>query len=139
MEQLLTPPSSPRPQVLGCVSILSATLYAEYSYHQKPQILYERNYSLVFSKEQKRNAANRSGRESSRLECESKKDIIVKSEFHPTILLFLTLYLTVGLGVCLLVLLYVTASLLCGLENYLGYLHISTKITLVTSRVVPTL
>jgi hypothetical protein len=94
---------------------------------------------LVFSKEQKRNAANRSGRESSRLECESKKDLIMKREFHPTILLFLSLYLTVGLGVRLLILLYVTASLLFGLENYLGYLHVSAKITLVTSRVVPTL
>jgi hypothetical protein len=121
------------------VSILSATLYAEYSYHQKSQILYERDYSLVFSKEQKRNTANRSGRESSRLERESKKDLIVKREFHPTILLFLILYLAVGLGVRLLVPLYVTASLLFGLENYLGYLHVSAKITLVTSRVVPTL
>jgi hypothetical protein len=139
MEQPPTPPSSPHPQVLGRVSILSATLYAEYSYHQKSQILYERDYSLVFSKEQKRNAANRSGRESSRLEHKSKKDLIVKREFHPTILLFLTLYLAVGLGVHLLVLLYVTASLLFGLENYLGYLHVSAKITLVTSRVVPTL
>jgi hypothetical protein len=121
------------------MSILSATLYAEYSYHQKSQILYERDYSLVFSKEQKRNAANRSGRESSRLERESKKDLIVKREFHPTILLFLILYLAVGLGVRLLVPLYVTASPLFSLENYLGYLHVSATITLVTSRVVPTL
>jgi hypothetical protein len=139
MEQPPTPPLSPRPQGLGHVSILSAMLYAEYSYHQKSQILDERDYSLVFSKEQKRNAANRSGRESSRLERESKKDLIVKREFHPTILLFLTLYLTIGLGVHLLVPLYVTASLLFSLENYLGYLHISAKITLVTSQVVPTL
>jgi hypothetical protein len=94
---------------------------------------------LVFSKEQKRNAANRSGRESSRLERESKKDLIVKREFHPTILLFLTLYLAVGLVVRLLVPLYTTVSLLFSLENYLGYLHISAKITLVTSQVVPTL
>jgi hypothetical protein len=94
---------------------------------------------LVFSKEQKRNTANRSGRESSRLERESKKDLIVKREFHPTILLILILYLAIGLGVHLLVPLYVTASLLFGLENYLGYLHVSAKITLVTSRVVPTL
>jgi hypothetical protein len=63
----------------------------------------------------------------------------VKREFHPTILLFLILYLAVGLGVRLLVPLYVTASLLFGLENYLSYLHVSAKITLVTSRVVPTL
>jgi hypothetical protein len=82
---------------------------------------------LVFSKEQKRNATNRSGRESSRLERESKKDLIVKREFHPTILLFLILHLAVGLGVRLLVPLYVTASLLFGLENYLGYLHASAK------------
>jgi hypothetical protein len=91
----------------------------------------------VFSKEQKRNTTNRSGRESSRLERESKNDLIVKREFHPTILLFLTLYLVTGLGVHLLVLLNITASLLFGLENYLGYLHISAKITLVTSRVAP--
>jgi hypothetical protein len=139
MEQPPTPPSSPCPQVLERISILSATLYAEYLYHQKSQILYERDYSLVFSKEQKRNTANRSGRESSRLECESKKDLIVKREFHPTILLVLILYLAVGLGVRLLIPLYVTASLLFGLENYFGYLHVSAKITLVTSRVVPTL
>jgi hypothetical protein len=63
----------------------------------------------------------------------------VKREFHPTILLFLTLYLVVGLGVRLLVPLYVTASLLFCLENYLGYLHVSAKITLITSQVVPTL
>jgi hypothetical protein len=63
----------------------------------------------------------------------------VKREFHPTILLFLILYLAVGLGVRLLVPLYINASLLFSLENYLGYLHVSAKITLVTSRVVPTL
>jgi hypothetical protein len=108
-------------------------LYAEYSCHQKSQILYERDYSLVFNKEQKRNTTNRSGRESSRLEHELKKDLIVKREFHPTILLFLTLYLAVGLGVRLLVPLYITASLLFSRENYLGYLHVSTKITLITS------
>jgi hypothetical protein len=63
----------------------------------------------------------------------------VKREFHPTILLFLILHLAVGLGVRLLVPLYVTASLLFGLENYLGYLHASAKISFVTSRIVPTL
>jgi hypothetical protein len=139
MEQPPTPPLFPRPQVLGHISILSAMLYAEYSYHQKSQILSERDYSLVFSKEQKRNAVIISGRESLRLEHESKKDLIMKREFHPTILLFLTLYFAVGLGVHLLIPLYVTTSLLFSLENYLGYLHVSAKITLVTSRVVPTL
>jgi hypothetical protein len=94
---------------------------------------------LVFSKEQKRNTTNRSGREFLRLECESKKDLIVKREFHPITLLFLTLYLAIGLGVHLLIPLYVTISLLFGLENYLGYLHVSAKITLINSRVVPTL
>jgi hypothetical protein len=139
MEQLPTPPSSPRPQVLGRVSILSVTLYAEYSYHQKSRILLERDYSLVLSREQKRNVLQRSGRESSRLERELKKDLIVKREFHPAILLFLTLYLTTGLGVPLLVLSYATVLLLFNLENFLGYLHASAKITLVTSRIVPTL
>jgi hypothetical protein len=121
------------------VSILSITLYAEYSYHQKSLILLERDYSLVLSREQKRNVSQQSGRESSRLERESKKDLIVKREFHPTILLFLILCLAVGLGVPLLVLFYVTASLLFGLESYLGYLHASAKISFVTSRIVPTL
>jgi hypothetical protein len=121
------------------VSILSITLYAEYSYHQKSLILLERDYSLVLSREQKRNISQQSGRESSRLERESKRDLIVKREFHPAILLFLTLCLAVGLGVPLLVLSYVTASLLFGLESYLGYLHASTKISFDTSRIVPTL
>jgi hypothetical protein len=121
------------------VSILSITLYAEYSYHQKSLILLERDYSLVLSREQKRNVSQQSGRESSRLERESKRDLIVKREFHPTILLFLILCLAVGSGVPLLVLFYVTASLLFGLESYLGYLHASAKISFVTSRIVPTL
>jgi hypothetical protein len=114
-------------------------LYAEYSYHQKSLILLERDYSLVLSREQKRNVSQQSGRESSRLERGSKRDLIVKREFHPAILLFLTLCLAVGLGVPLLVLFYVTASLLFGLENCLGYLHASAKISFVTSRIVPTL
>jgi hypothetical protein len=63
----------------------------------------------------------------------------VKREFHPAILLFLTLCLAAGLGVPLLVLSYATVSLLFDLENFLGYLHASAKITLVTSRIVPTL
>jgi hypothetical protein len=121
------------------VSILSITLYAEYSYHQKSLILLERDYSLVLSREQKRNISQQSGRESSRLERESKRDLIVKREFHPTILLFLILCLAVGLGVPLLVLFYITASLLFGLESYLGYLHASAKISFVTSHIVPTL
>jgi hypothetical protein len=63
----------------------------------------------------------------------------VKREFHPAILLFLTLCLAVGLGVPLLVLSYATVSLLCDLENFLGYLHVSAKTSLVTRRIVPTL
>jgi hypothetical protein len=114
-------------------------LYAEYSYHQKSRILLERDYSLVLSREQKRNTLQRYGRESSRLERELKKDLIVKREFHPAILLFLTLCLAAGLGVPLLVLSYATISLLFNLENFLGNLHASAKITLVTSRIVPTL
>jgi hypothetical protein len=121
------------------MSILSITLYAEYSYHQKSLILLERDYSLVLSREQKRNVSQQSGRESSRLERELKKDLIVKREFHPAIPLFLTLCLAVGLGVPLLVPFYAIVSLLCDLENFLGYLHASAKISFVTSRIVPTL
>ena len=139
MESLLTPPSSPPPQVLRRISILSVMLYAKYSYHQKSRILLEKDYSLAFSREQKRNAKNRSGRESSSLEQELKKDLIMKREFHPTILLFLALCLTIGSEVLPLVLSYVIASLLLGLENLLGYLHVSMKITLATSHVVPTI
>jgi hypothetical protein len=93
----------------------------------------------VLSREQKRNNSQNSGKESTRLERESKKDLIVKREFHPAILLFLTLCLATGLGVPLLVLSYATVLLLFDLENFLGYLHASAKITLVTSRIVPTL
>jgi hypothetical protein len=93
----------------------------------------------VLSREQKRNTSQRSGRESLRLERKLKKDLILKRELHPTILLFLTLCLTAGLGVPLLILSYATVSLLFNLENFLGYLHASTKITLVTSQIVPTL
>jgi hypothetical protein len=113
--------------------------YAEYSYQQKSQILLERDYNLVLSREQKRNNSQNSGRESTRLERESKKDLIVKREFHPAILLSLILYLVAGSGLHLLVPSYVIASLLFDLENFLGYLHVSAKITLVTSQVVPTL
>ena len=94
--------SSPPPQVLRHISILAVTLYAEYSYHQKSQILLEKDYSLAFSREQRRNAENRSGRESSRLEQESKKDLIMKREFRPAIFLFLILYLIAGSEVLLL-------------------------------------
>ena len=38
-----------------------------------------------------------------------------------------------------LVLSYVIASLLLGLENLLGYLHVSVKITFTTSHIVPTI
>ena len=57
---------------------------------------------MAFSREQRRNAENRSGRESSRLEQELKKDLIVKREFRPTIFLFLILYLIAGSEVLLL-------------------------------------
>ena len=83
---------------------------------------------MAFSREQRRNTENRSGRESLRLEQELKKDLIVKREFHPTILLFLTLYLTVGSEMLPLILSYVIESLLLDLENLLGYLHVSVKI-----------
>jgi hypothetical protein len=114
-------------------------LYAEYSFHQKSQILLERDYSLVLSREQKRNSLQRSGRESTRLELELKKDSIVKRDFHPATLFFLILYHVVGLEARLLVPFYVTVSLLFGLKKYLGYLHVSAKTSLVTSRIVPTL
>jgi hypothetical protein len=114
-------------------------LYAEYSFRQKSQILLERDYSLVLSREQKRNSLERSGRESTRLERESKKDSIVKRDFHPATLFFLILYHTVGLEARLLVPFYITVSLLFGLEKHLGYLHVSAKTSLVTSHIVPTL
>ena len=114
-------------------------LYAEYSYHQKSWILLEKDYSLAFSREQRRNTENRSGRESLRLEQELKKDLIVKRKFRPAIFLFIILYLTVGSEVLPLILSYVIASLLLGLENLLGYLHVSAKITFATSSIVPTI
>jgi hypothetical protein len=86
-----------------------------------------------------RNNSQNSGRESMRLEHQSKKDLNVKREFHPTILLFLILCLIAGSGVHLLVPSYLITSLLFNLENFLGYLHASAKITLITSRVIPTL
>ena len=49
------------------------------------------------------------------------------------ILTFLTLYYVVGLEATLLPLLYVTTSLLFGLDNHLGYLHATVKFTLATS------
>jgi hypothetical protein len=103
-------------------------LYAEYSFRQKSLILLERDYSLVLSREQKRNTLQCSGRESTRLECESKKDSTVKRDFHPATLLFLILYHTIGLEARHLVPFYVTVSLLFGLEKHLGYLHIVKKI-----------
>ena len=68
-------------QVLRLILILLITLYAEFTFHQKCQILLEKDYNLAFSREQKRNAENRSGRESSRLEQELKRDLIVKQDF----------------------------------------------------------
>ena len=94
---------------------------------------------FAFSMPQRRNTENRSGRESSRLEQELKKDLIVKREFCPAILLFLTLYLAVGSEVLPLTLSYVIASLLLSLESLLGYLHITAKFTLTTSYVVSSL
>jgi hypothetical protein len=137
--ELPTPPSSPPPQVLGRVSILSIMLYAEYTYHQRSQTLFERDYSWAFSREQRNNAANRSGRGSLRSEQELKKDSIMKRELHPAIPLFLTLSLAVGSEVLPLALFYVTISLPFGLENLLGYLHITVRITLATSCLIPTL
>jgi hypothetical protein len=109
------------------------------TYHQRPQILFESEYSWAFSREQRNNAARRSGRGSLRSEQDSKRDSIVKRELHPAIPLFLILYLAVGSEALPLALSYVIVSLLFGLENLLGYLHITTRITLATSRLVPTL
>jgi hypothetical protein len=97
------------------------------------------DYSLVLSREQKRNSLQRSGRESTRLEYKLKKDSIVKRDFHPATLLFLILYHAIGLEAHLLVTFYITISLLFGLEKHLGYLHVSAKTSLVTSHIVPTL
>ena len=63
----------------------------------------------------------------------------MKRDFHPVILAFLTLYYVVGLEATLLLLLYVTISLLFSLDSHLGYLHATAKFTLTTSHVVPTL
>ena len=60
-------------------------------------------------------------------------------KFHPAILLFLTLYFTVGSEVLPLILFYAITSLLLGIENLLGYLHVSAKITFATSCVIPTI
>jgi hypothetical protein len=76
------------------------------------------DYNLVLSREQKRNNSQNSGRESIRLEHESKKDLIMKREFHPAILLFLILCLVAGSGVHLLVPSYAIASHLFNLENF---------------------
>jgi hypothetical protein len=63
----------------------------------------------------------------------------VKRELHPAIPLFLILYLAIGSEVLHLALSYVIVSLLFGLENLLGYLHVIVRITLATSRLIPTL
>jgi hypothetical protein len=121
------------------VSILSTTLYAVYTYRQKSLTLFEREYSWAFSREQRNNAANRSGRGSLRSKQESKRDSIMKRELHPAIPLFLILYLAVGSEVLPLALSYIIISLLFGLENLLGYLHITARIMLATNHLVPTL
>ena len=114
-------------------------LYAEYSYHQKSWILLEKDYSLAFSREQKRNAANRSGRESLSLEQESRRDLITKREFRLAIPLFLILFLAAGSEALLLASFYIITSLLFNLENFLGYLHVTAKTTFVTTHVIPSL
>ena len=139
MESLPTPPLSLPFLAQGHILILLITLYAGCSYHRKSRILLERDYSLVLSREKKRNALNRSGRESMQLEPESKKDSIVKRDFYPAILVFLILYYVVDLEATLLPLLYVTTSLLFGLDSHLGYLHVSVKVTFATSHIVPAL
>jgi hypothetical protein len=106
------------------MSILSITLYTKYIYHQNSETLFERDYSWVFSREQRNNTTSRSGRGSLRSEQESKRDSIMKRELHPAIPLFLTLYLTAGSEALPLTLSYVIVSLLFVLENLLGYLHI---------------
>jgi hypothetical protein len=63
----------------------------------------------------------------------------MKRELHLAIPLFLILYLAGGSEVLHLALSYVIVSLLFGLENLLGYLHVTARITLATSRLVPTL
>ena len=139
MEPPPTPPLSPPPQVLRRMSVLSIMLYAEYSYHQRSRILIEKEYSLAFSREQKRNAANRSGRESLRLEQELRRDLIMKREFRPAIPLFLILFLAAGSEALLLAPFNIITALLFDLENFLGYLHVTAKTTFVTTHVVPSL
>jgi hypothetical protein len=69
-----------------------------------------------------------------RLNCEERAP-----PHHPAIPLFLILYLAVGSEALHLALSYVIISLLFSLENLLGYLHVTARITLATSRLVPTL
>jgi hypothetical protein len=114
-------------------------LYAEYTYRQKSLTLFEREYSWAFSREQRNNTTRRSGRGSLRSEQESKRDSIVKRELHLAIPLFLILYFAVGSEALPLALSYIIISLLFGLENLLGYLHITARITLATSHLGPTL
>jgi hypothetical protein len=119
--------------------ILSITLYTEYTYHQRSQTLFKRDYSWAFSREQRNNTANRSGRGSLRSEQELKRDSIVKRELHLAIPLFLILYLAIGSEALPLTFFYVTIALLFGLENLLGYLHVTARITPATSHLIPTL
>ena len=51
---------------------------------------------------------------------EASTRVIVKQDFHPTILAFLILYYVIHLEATLLPLLYVTISLLFGLDSHLG-------------------
>ena len=125
--------------MLRHILVLLITLYAKNSYHQKSRILLEKEYSLAFSREQKRNIANRSGRESLRLEQESRRDLTAKREFCPAITLFLILFLAAGSEALLLAPFYVIALLLFDLENFLDYLHVTAKTIFFTTRIVPSL
>ena len=91
---------------------------------------------MALSREQKRKAANISGRESSRLEQELRRDLIAKREFCWAIPLFLILFLAVGSEALLLAPFYIITSLLFDLENFLDYLHVTAKTTFVTTCVV---
>jgi hypothetical protein len=55
---------------------------------------------------------------------------------HP---LFLILYLAIGSEALPLTFFYVIIALLFGLENLLGYLHVTARITPATSHLIPTL
>ncbi len=79
-------------------------------------------------------------RDLTRLEIVSRRDFIVKREFHiELLLLIIILYHAAGSVALNLPLSYVIVSLLLDLQAHLGGLHVSCKITFATLIVLPDL